>query len=222
MSSGYQPQWGAPPPPPPPPPRARQRYTGLIVTLAALGVMLVVFVVTAFVTPGFLRGDSDTTGPESTTEPASTHSMSTPSTEPTDAGTPTSTVPTSSTGIEQDPAYMKPMESFVAKVNARNAAAANAMTCKDEKSRRLTVPRVNAAVQQGPHYTIVYDNSGRSVLNLAGLELAGKLGNRTVPEVGAAGNPDHLIHTAAVSARHDGKVWCINAFYSGFDDIDTN
>jgi len=115
---------------------------------------------------------------------------------------------------------MKPMEAFVAKVNARNAVAANAMTCKDDKSKRLTIPRVNAAVAQGPHYVIEYGNSGKSVLNLAGLELGGKLGKRVVPKVAAVGNETHLIHTGAVSARRDPSGWCINAFYSGFPDID--
>lgn len=190
-------------------------------SLVALGVMLVVFVVTGFVTPGFLRGDSGTAEPAapSSTQP-STGASTGPGTEPSAGETPTSSVPTSSTGIEQDPQYMKPMEAFVAKVNARNAAGAAAMTCKDEKSKRLTLPRIALAVAQGPHYTIVYDNSGKSVLNLAGLELAGKLGNRAVPTTPAAGNPSHIIHTAAVSARKDGSVWCINAFYSGFGDID--
>ncbi|MFI5734748.1 hypothetical protein ACIA49_31840 [Kribbella sp. NPDC051587] len=217
MSSGYQqqPQWGPPPPPP------RQRNTGLIVSSVAFGVMLIVFVVTAFVAPGFLvGGDSDTAhpAPDSTFPASPPASSAPPSSEPSDQ--PTSSVPTSSTGIEQDPAYMKPMESFVAKVNARNAAAANAMTCKDEKSKRLTIPRVTAAVAQGPHYVIEYGNSGRSVSNLAGLELGGKLGKREVPKVAAVGNEKHLIYTGGVSARQDSSGWCINAFYSGFSDID--
>ncbi|MFF1816671.1 hypothetical protein ACFVWG_05215 [Kribbella sp. NPDC058245] len=214
MSSGYQqPQWSVPPSPPPQTPR----NTGLIVSSVAFGVMLIVFVVTAFFAPGFLvGGDSDTANPApNSTFPASS---APPSSEQSEQ--PTSSVPTSSTGIEQDPAYMKPMESFVAKVNARNAAAANAMTCKDEKSKRLTIPRVNAAVAQGPHYVIEYGNSGKSVLNLAGLELGGKLGKREVPKVPAVGNEKHLIYTGGVSARQDSSGWCINAFYSGFSDID--
>ncbi|MFK4089735.1 hypothetical protein ACI2LF_36835 [Kribbella sp. NPDC020789] len=209
MSSGYQPQGYVPPPP-------KQRNIGLIVSSVAFAVMLTVFVVTAFFAPGFLTGDDDA----GTAHPApdSTFPSSPSSSAP--AETPTPSVPMSSTGIEQDPAYMKPMEAFVAKVNARNAAAANAMTCKDEKSRRLTIPRVTAAVAQGPHYVIEYGNSGKSVLNLAGLELGGKLGNREVPKVPAAGNEKHLIHTGSVSARHDPSGWCINAFYAGFPDID--
>lgn len=209
MSSGYQqPQWSVPPSP-------KRRNTGLIVSSVVFGVMLIVFVVTGFFAPGFLVGGQDARTVHPT--PDSTFpSSSPPSSEP--AGTPS--VPMSSTGIEQDPAYMKPMEAFVAKVNARNAAAANAMICKDEKSKRLTIPRVNAAVAQGPHYVIEYGNSGKSVLNLAGLELGGKLGKREVPKVAAAGNETHLIHAGGVSARLDGSVWCVNAFYSGFPDID--
>lgn len=208
MSSGYQqqPSWSVPPPP-------KRRNTGLIVSSVAFGIMLIVFVVTAFFAPGFLvGGDADTAAPT-----PSASSSAPPRSEPTE---PTPSVPMSSTGIEQDPAYMKPMEAFVAKVNARNAAAANAMTCKDDKSKRLTIPRVNAAVAQGPHYVIEYDNSGKSVLNLAGLELGGKLGKRVVPKVAAVGNESHLIHTGGVSARKDSSGWCINAFYSGFPDID--
>jgi len=214
MSSGYQqqPPWSVPPPP-------KRRNTGLIVSSVAFGIMLIVFVVTAFVTPGFLvGGDADTAAPS-----PSTSSSTPPPSEPTESAEPTEptpSVPMSSTGIEQDPAYMKPMEAFVAKVNARNAVAANAMTCKDDKSKRLTIPRVNAAVAQGPHYVIEYGNSGKSVLNLAGLELGGKLGKRVVPKVAAVGNETHLIHTGAVSARRDPSGWCINAFYSGFPDID--
>jgi hypothetical protein len=218
MSSGYQqPQWSVPPPPPGPP---KQRNTGLIVSSVAFGVMLIVFVVTAFVVPGFLvSGDSGTADPAPPASSASTEPSA--SSEPSEpAESPTPSVPMSSTGIEQDPAYMKPMEAFVTKVNARNAAAANAMTCKDSKSQRLTIPRVNATVKQGPHYVIEYGNSGKSVMNLAGLELGGKLGNRTVPKVPAAGNESHLIYTGGVSARLDSSGWCINAFYSGFSDID--
>jgi hypothetical protein len=214
MSSGYQqPQWSVPPPPPP----QKPRNTGLIVSSVAFGVMLIVFVVTAFVAPGFLvGGDADTADPVPSSPPARTE----PTEPPEATATPVPSVPSSSTGIEQDPAYMKPMESFVAKVNARNAAAANAMTCKDEKSKRLTIPRVTAAVAQGPHYVIEYGNSGKSVMNLAGLELGGKLGKREVPKVAAVGNEKHLIYTGGVSARKDSAGWCINAFYSGFSDID--
>jgi hypothetical protein len=216
MSSGYQqPQWSVPPPPP-----QKPRNTGLIVSSIAFGVMLIVFVVTAFVAPGFLvGGDADSADPAPSSPPARTEPTEPPG-SPEATATPVPSVPTSSTGIEQDPAYMKPMESFVAKVNARNAAAANAMTCKDDKSKRLTIPRVTAAVAQGPHYVIEYGNSGKSVMNLAGLELGGKLGKREVPKVAAVGNESHLIYTGGVSARHDSGGWCINAFYSGFSDID--
>ncbi|MFI6029338.1 hypothetical protein [Amycolatopsis magusensis] len=115
----------------------RKPPTALLIGIAAAVVVLAVLAVTAFVAPGFLRGDpapvagATTSTPVRTTEPRPTE---TPEPTPTSAPAPSPAQPEPAPGGRggtgpADPGVEKIIKDFVAALNAGDAAGAKELMC---------------------------------------------------------------------------------------------
>jgi hypothetical protein len=129
------------------PQEPRKSKTGLIVGVSTAAVVLVAFLITGLVAPGFLLDADESTNDEKAA--AAESSTNTP-TNPAGSGAVTSsdqTTPTSAT----DPVSVA--TNFLETVNAGDAAAAMELVC--EQARSKTQPQVDIAVAGSARYSPV-------------------------------------------------------------------